>query len=62
MKGIKMANKSRHKEKSYPLRIPDELRGWVKKQAVRNERSLNSELKIAIKAYRELIEGEQKAA
>jgi len=57
---FEMSKKSRHKEKAYPLRISAELREWIQGQANKNERSLNSEIKIAIKAYKERQE-EKKA-
>ena len=47
-----MAEKSRHKEKAYPLRIPSDLRNWIQEQANKNERSLNSEIKLVLKNYR----------
>ena len=50
---FKMSEKSRHKNKAYPLRMSAELREWMQGQADKNERSLNSEIKIAIRAYKE---------
>ena len=42
----------------YPLRLSNNLRKWMQMMANKNERSLNSEIKIALKEYR--LKNEQK--
>lgn len=36
----------------FPLRLPDDLRRWVQEMANKNERSLNSEIRMVLKKYR----------
>jgi len=40
----------------YPLRIPNELREWVKQRAENNMRSMNAELNILLTAVKGQIE------
>ena len=44
----------------YPLRIPNELREWVKQRAENNMRSMNAELNILLTAVKGQIEKQKK--
>lgn len=49
-------------EKPTPLRIPDDLKRWLKHQAIDNHRSLNSELVYRLEQSRTLqLQGEKHA-
>ena len=44
----------------YPLRIPKELKEWVKERARFNRRSLNTEFNVMIEIAKEAIEKKEK--
>jgi hypothetical protein len=47
---------SKKRPYAYPLRLPDELKEWVKDRACFNRRSFNTEVNVMIEIAREVIE------
>ena len=42
--------------KPYPLRLPNELKNWVKNRAFSNRRSINTELNVLIEIAKAAVE------
>jgi len=54
--------KDRKRAYAYPLRLPKELKEWVKDRACFNRRSFNTECNVMIEIAKEVIESKEREA
>jgi len=54
--------KEKKRAYAYPLRMPDDLREWVKDRACFNRRSFNVECNVLIEIAKEMIENKEREA